>query len=82
MYTHSAGIINSLCRVSLHSAIHIVLVTDLVVLLTERDQKYQIAALQDLKVRYVHTACVFHIHISTLGIYICIHNAVLPVQLS
>ena len=47
-----------MCRVSPHSAIHIVLVTDLVVLLTERDQKYQIAALQDLKVRYVHTECV------------------------
>ena len=34
----------------IHSAVHIVLVTDLVVLLTERDQKYNLPALLDLKV--------------------------------
>ena len=32
---------------------HIVLVTDILVMLTERDQKYNIAQLQDLKVRTV-----------------------------
>ena len=30
---------------------HVVLVTDFLVLLTERDQKYNLAALQDLKVQ-------------------------------
>ena len=33
------------------AAVHVVLVTDLLVFLTERDQKYHLAALQDLKVR-------------------------------
>ena len=32
-------------------AVHVVLVTDILVLLTERDQKYHLATLQDLKVR-------------------------------
>ena len=36
--------------VRLVSAVHVVLVTDLLVLLTERDQKYHLATLQDLKV--------------------------------
>ncbi len=35
------------------AAVHVVLMSDLVVLLTERDQKYHLAALQDLKVRTV-----------------------------
>lgn len=34
------------------AAVHVVLVTDLLVFLTERDQKYHLAALQDLKVRF------------------------------
>ena len=33
------------------AAVHLVLVTDILVLLTDRDQKYNIAQLQDLKVR-------------------------------
>ena len=37
--------------VCLVSAVHVVLVTDLLVLLTERDQKFHLATLQDLKVR-------------------------------
>ena len=46
---------SSCCELSLcppHSvAVHVVLVTDFLVLLTERDQKYHLAALQDLKVQ-------------------------------
>ena len=33
------------------AAVHVVLLTDLLVLLTERDQKYHLATLQDLKVK-------------------------------
>ena len=42
--------ITACCDLFIHAAVHIVLVTDLVVLLTERDQKYNLPALLDLKV--------------------------------
>lgn len=46
----------SQCCVVFCAAVHIVLVTDLVVLLTERDQKYNLPAILDLKVSYTsHT---------------------------
>jgi len=40
-------VIGLLCPIS--AAVHVVLVTDFLVVLTERDQKYHLAALQDLK---------------------------------
>jgi hypothetical protein len=40
------------------AGVHIVLVTDFVVLLTERDQKFHLATLQDLKVGCVRNVAV------------------------
>jgi len=44
-------VIGLFCPIS--AAVHVVLVTDFLLVLTERDQKYHLAALQDLKVWYM-----------------------------
>ena len=53
------------CLVLCCVAVHIVLVTDLVVLLTERDQKYNLPAILDLKVSTVHCTHTLHTHTAT-----------------
>lgn len=45
--------------------VHLVLVTDLIVLLTERDQKYHLASLQDWNVRHSFESLTRSIHVFT-----------------
>ena len=41
-----------------HTAVHVILVTDMVVLLTERDQRYHLASLLDHKVKSGYVSAV------------------------
>ena len=67
------------CLVLCCVAVHIVLVTDLVVLLTERDQKYNLPAILDLKVSTVHCTHTLHTHSHTqpynrlFAVCVCVH---------